>query len=99
MSHLNEKQCELAAKLKADGFTLMVESKPEVGKRVEAVRIFQPRGFGGVILRTVRKIVPITRMAEYSYTDTLNNEAGLVESDFDGWRELQTSSEQSVPTH
>ncbi|AVK09488.1 hypothetical protein CSB93_6756 (plasmid) [Pseudomonas paraeruginosa] len=38
-------------------------------------------------------------MAEYSYTDTLNNEAGLVESDFDGWRELQTYSEQSVPTH
>jgi hypothetical protein len=75
--------------LKRDGFTLMAESKPNVGHDVEAVRIFVRRGFGGVILSTSRKIVPVTRTSEYDYQDTLNNDQ-CVYSEFEAWRELQT---------
>lgn len=80
---------DLHDSLRRDGFTLMAESKPSVGHDVEAVRIFVRRGFGGVILSTSRKIVPVTRTAEYDYQDTLNNER-CVYSEFDAWRELQT---------
>lgn len=72
-----------------DGFTLMNDVKPDIGKSVEAVRVIVSRGFGGVILRTDRKIVPITRTSEYDYQDTLNNDR-CVYSEFDAWRELQT---------
>lgn len=71
------------------GFTLIDEAKPEIGKPVEAVRVFQPRGFGGTIQGTSYKLVPIIRTAEYEYTDILNGDKGLPYSEFEGFRELQ----------
>lgn len=85
-----EYQLEREARYKADGFTIMDDAKPEIGKPVEAVRVIQPRGFGGVILRTEYKIVPIVRETEYGYTDTLNDDRALAYSAFEAWRELQT---------
>lgn len=73
----------------AQGFTLIDEAKPEIGKPVEAVRVFQPRGLGGVILSTQYKVVPIIRTGEYEYTDTLNGDKCLPYSEFEGWRERQ----------
>lgn len=78
------------ARYLADGFTLMEDAKPEIGKPVEAVRVFQPRGFGGVILRTEYKIVPIIRESEFRYTDTLNKDTHLTSIELEAWRELQT---------
>jgi hypothetical protein len=80
---------DLHDSLKRDGFTLMADSKPNIGDDVEAVRIFVRRGFGGVILSTSRKIVPVTRTGEYDYQDTLNNDR-CAYSEFDAWRVLQT---------
>lgn len=75
---------------KAEGFTIFDDAKPAIGVPVEAIRVFQPRGFGGVILRTEFKIVPIIRKSEYGYTDTLNEDEALAYSAFEAWRELQT---------
>jgi len=83
-------QLEREARYIAEGFTIIDDAKPEIGKPVEAVRVFQPRGFGGVILRTEYKIVPIIRETEYGYTDTLNGDRSLPYSEFEAWRELQT---------
>lgn len=83
-------QLERETRYKAGGFTIIGDAKPEIGKPVEAVRVFQPRGFGGVILRTEYKIVPIIRESEYGYTDTLNGDRALAYSEFEAWRKLQT---------
>lgn len=83
-------QLDREAEWKAKGFTLIDEVKPQIGKPVEAIRVIQPRGFGGVILRTEYKLVPIVRSSEYGYDDTLNGDFGLAYSTFEGWRELQT---------
>lgn len=83
-------QLDKEARFRAEGFTIMDEKRPEVGNRVEAIRIFQPRGFGGVLLGTEYKIVPIIRTSEHHYTDTLNGDTDLVYSAFEGWRELET---------
>lgn len=86
-----EKQLQYEADLKAKGFTLFDEALPEIGKPVEAIRVHQPRGFGGVILRTERLIVPVIRESEYNYTDTLNQDRCLASSEFDAWRELDAA--------
>jgi len=83
-------QLDREARWKAEGFTIFDDAKPALGVPVEAIRVFQPRGFGGVILRTEFKIVPIIRDSEYGYTDTLNKDAALAYSEFEAWRELQT---------
>lgn len=86
-------QLDREAKWKDQGFTLIDEAKPQIGRKVEAIRVFQPRGFGGVILRTEYKVVPLTRESEYGYTDTLNGDQGLAYSAFEAWRELETYAE------
>jgi hypothetical protein len=83
-------QLDREERWKADGFVIFDDAKPPIGVQVEAIRVFQPRGFGGVILRTEYKIVPIIRDSEYGYSDTLNNDAELAYSEFEGWREFQT---------
>ncbi len=83
-----EKQLQYEADLKAKGFTLFDEALPDIGKPVEAVRVHQPRGFGGVILLTERLIVPVIRESKYNYTDTLNQDRCLASSEFDAWRDL-----------
>lgn len=90
MAFKTQYQLDREARWKSEGFTLMDESKPEIGKPVEAIRVFQPRGFGGVILRTEYKLVPIVRSSEYGYDDTLNGDHQLAYSTFEGWRELST---------
>lgn len=83
-----EYQLEREARWKSMGFTLIDEAKPEIGKPVEAVRVHQPRGFGGVILRTEYLLVNMVREEEHSYTDTTNNDKHLAYSEFEGWREI-----------
>jgi len=90
MAMKTQYQLEREAQWTAQGFTLIDDVKPEIGKVVEAIRVFQPRGFGGVILRTEYKLVPIVRNSEYGYEDTLNGDRELAYSTFEGWRELQT---------
>lgn len=83
-----EYQLEREARWKSMAFTLIDEAKPEIGKLVEAVRVHQPRGFGGVILRTEYLLVNMVREEEHSYTDTTNNDKHLAYSEFEGWREI-----------
>lgn len=83
-------QLDREAQWTSQGFTLIDDAKPPIGKAVEAIRVIQPRGFGGVILSTEYKLVPIVRSSEYGYDDTLNGDFGLAYSTFEGWRELQT---------
>lgn len=83
-----EYQLEREARWKSMGFTLIDEAKPEIGKPVEAVRVNQPRGFGGVILRTEYLLVDMVREDEHSYSDTTNNDKRLAYSAFEGWREI-----------
>ncbi len=85
-----EYQLEREARWKSMGFTLIDEAKPEIGKPVEAVRVHQPRGFGGVILRTEFLLVDMVREEEYGYTDTTNGDKHLAYSEFEGWREIGT---------
>ncbi|WP_178125748.1 hypothetical protein [Pseudomonas sp. EMN2] len=87
-------QLDKEARYRTEGFTIMDEERPAIGKRVEAIRVFQPRGLGGVILGTEYKIVPIIRTSEHHYTDTLNKDTDLVYSAFEGWRELQTYADE-----
>lgn len=89
MAAKTQYQLEREARWKSMGFTLIDEAKPEIGIPVEAIRVFQPRGFGGVILRTEFKIVPIVRETEYGYSDTLNNDKALAYSHFEAWRALE----------
>ncbi|HEJ4407869.1 TPA: hypothetical protein SL557_000148 [Pseudomonas aeruginosa] len=96
-----EYQLEREARWKSMGFTLIDEAKPEIGKPVEAVRVYQPRGFGGVILRTEYLLVNMVRAEEHSYTDTTNNDKHLASSEFEGWREIgagQGSNEAPAET-
>lgn len=83
-----EYQLEREARWKSMGFTLFDEAKPEIGKEVEAIRVHQPRGFGGVILRTEYLLVNMVREEEYGYTDTTNADKHLAYSEFEGWREI-----------
>ncbi|MDU4254524.1 hypothetical protein [Pseudomonas sp.] len=81
-----EYQLEREARWKALGYTLMDEAKPEIGQPVEAIRVYQPRGFGGVILSTRYLGVNMVRETEYGYTDTTNGDRQLAYSEFEGWR-------------
>lgn len=86
-------ELEIEQRVREYGFTLMDEALPEIGKEVEAVRVVQDRGFGGVILNTKRIVVSIVRTGDYEYTDLLNETRMLSQSEFLGWREPETNSE------
>lgn len=90
MAAKTQYQLEREARWKSMGFTLIDEAKPEIGKPVEAVRVHQPRGFGGVILRTEFLLVDMVRDDEHSYSDNTNNDKRLAYSEFEGWREIGT---------
>ena len=69
----------------ANDFCLMESIKPPIGENVEAVRIFATYGFGAVRLSTKRLIVPMTRVSELDFHDTLNDYHGSC-SEFEAWR-------------
>lgn len=71
-----------------NGFTLLSAEKPPVGVKFKAARVFVHRGFGGVILRTVRREVDAIRIVPDSYYDLLNKE-DVVSSEIEAWRKEQ----------
>jgi hypothetical protein len=77
---------EIEDKIQALGFALFKDSKPDVGKTFEGVRMWQPRGFGGVILRTEYLSVDALRDSEFNYTDLTNKDKGLASSEWVGWK-------------
>ena len=77
---------EVEEKIKELGFTLMSEAKPEIGKVFDGVRMHQPRGFGGVILRTEYLTVEAVRSSEYNYSDLTNKDQHLASSEWVGWK-------------
>lgn len=77
---------EVEEKIKELGFTLMSDIKPEIGKVFDGIRMWQPRGFGGVILRTEYLTVSAVRSSEYNYTDLTNKDQGLASSEYVGWK-------------
>lgn len=85
---------ELMVKLEADGFVSTDTEKMPIGVRVEAVRVYQPRGFGGVILRTDYIGVSAIRIEEFSYTDLTNNDKRLGFSDFMAWKHADGAGDE-----
>lgn len=77
---------EVEDKIKELGFTLMSTTKPEIGKVFDGIRMWQPRGFGGVILRTEYLTVSAVRSSEYNYTDLTNKDQCLASSEWVGWK-------------
>lgn len=77
---------EIEDKIQALGFNLFKDSKPDVDKIFEGVRMWQPRGFGAVILRTEYLSVDAVRYSQFNYTDLTNMDHGLASSEWVGWK-------------
>ncbi|WAT32221.1 hypothetical protein [Pseudomonas sp. GXZC] len=82
-------QAELMAKLSGEGWISTDDEKMPIGVTVDAVLVYQRRGFGGVILSTRYLGVDAVRTEEYRYTDLTNNDKLLAASDFMAWKHKQ----------
>ena len=71
----------------SNGYTLMATSKPAIGHTVHAARVVCDRGLGGVILRTRRIGVPVTRRSELGYFDELNQRE-IASSEIEAWMSM-----------
>lgn len=84
---------EILEKLAGEGFTSSNDEKLPIGVTVDAVIIYQRRGFGGTILSTRYLGIDVIRTEEFRYTDLTNNDNLLSGCDVIAWKH----KEQEVP--
>ena len=77
---------EILEKLVGLGFTSSNDEKLPIGVTVDAVIIYQRRGFGGVILSTRYLEVAVIRTEDFRYTDLTNDDPLLSGCDVIAWK-------------
>ncbi|VVP61654.1 hypothetical protein PS870_06397 [Pseudomonas fluorescens] len=77
---------EILEKLIGEGFTSSDDEKLPIGVAVDAVIVYQRRGFGAVILSTRYLGVDVIRTEEFRYTDLTNNDKLLSGCDVIAWK-------------